>query len=561
MSHPAGASLHHGCTFVLRPRYSPVVDWSSLVRTIRSWVARRITEEQTLGRAWFFTGGEWVSRHSRRLGIRTRRAICAGSPDTPEFWAIQFDHPCTEFSFRQWRTDIGLTAIAPDSVAVSLQTYHWILSGYIGEEPKAPVPSAPGIVPMLLGKTELRGFSGSEEIAAEPFRLPVGHGKRLIRSLEDKDRRCPIVLISCAPDTGMPRLDAETLARLLAGSAKIVVADSSSVDEELDYLIPRSFRCSGGTVRVYQPGVMFNSEFDSRRHRFFTHERIDDVGADAVLDMLVRSASRRARFAPEAEVSAIDDVRGRDREFRLHELRSRQADVSEQEWIAALEEDNAALNAKLDELASRIEDLQMKSAELQDEIDDRHSDLSSRDGEIRFLRSQLEQVRNEAATIEGRLGSLSSLCELPTTVHEMLEVIEKLHAGRVFFTEQAYRSAQAASFDEPETAWRCLWSIPQVLWALIFEDESRDLAREYERCSGFELALTETGLTKKDKDLRALRRDVFDGSEVDITPHIKIGNREPKCLRVHFYVDRTKKLIVVGHCGDHLTTAGTRRRK
>lgn len=561
MSHPAGASLHHGCTFILRPRYAPTLDWSSLVRTIRSWVARRITEEHTLGHAWFFTGGDWTSRHARRLGVKTRRAVCGGSPDIPKFWAIQFDHPCTEFPFRQWRTDIGLTASSPDSVAVSLQTYHWILPGYIGEEPESPVPSAPGIVPMLLGKTELRGFSGNEEIAAAPFRLPVGQGNRLLASLGNRDRRCPIVLLSCAPDTGAPRLDADTLARLLAGSGKIIAAESCNVDEELDYLIPRAFRCTGGMIRVYQPGVVFASESDNRRHRFFTRERIDEVGPDSIRDMLVRSAARRARFAPDTEVSAIDDVRERDREFRVLDLRRRQTDIPEQEWIATLEEDNTALNAKVSDLNTRVEELQMRNAELQDAIDDRDSDLDSRSGEIRFLRSQVEQVRNEAASIESRLGALSSLSELPTTIPEMLEVIEKLHSGRVVFTEQAYRSAQASTFDEPGTAWKCLWSIPEVLWPLVFEDESRDLIGGYANASGFQLALTETGPTKQDKELRALRRDIFDGCEIDITPHIKIGSREPKCLRVHFHIHRDKRVIVVGHCGDHLTTAGTRRRK
>jgi hypothetical protein len=58
----------------------------------------------------------------------------------------------------------------------------------------------------------------------------------------------------------------------------------------------------------------------------------------------------------------------------------------------------------------------------------------------------------------------------------------------------------------------------------------------------------------------ALRRVRYDGQDVDITPHVKWGNRVPKLLRVHFYVDRQKGKLVIGHCGDHLDTYGTRRR-
>ena len=41
---------------------------------------------------------------------------------------------------------------------------------------------------------------------------------------------------------------------------------------------------------------------------------------------------------------------------------------------------------------------------------------------------------------------------------------------------------------------------------------------------------------------------------------MKWGNRAPKLLRVQFYVDRQKGTLVIGYCGDHPDTYGTRRR-
>jgi hypothetical protein len=53
--------------------------------------------------------------------------------------------------------------------------------------------------------------------------------------------------------------------------------------------------------------------------------------------------------------------------------------------------------------------------------------------------------------------------------------------------------------------------------------------------------------TKRDNRLIALRKDLYEGNEIDITPHVKHGDTEPEILRIHFYVDREKQRIVVGH--------------
>lgn len=58
-----------------------------------------------------------------------------------------------------------------------------------------------------------------------------------------------------------------------------------------------------------------------------------------------------------------------------------------------------------------------------------------------------------------------------------------------------------------------------------------------------------------------LKQDTYDGLPIDITAHVKCGdNRPPKLRRVYYYLHHDEKVLVVGHCGDHLDTAGTRRR-
>ena len=100
------------------------------------------------------------------------------------------------------------------------------------------------------------------------------------------------------------------------------------------------------------------------------------------------------------------------------------------------------------------------------------------------------------------------------------------------------------------------------LWPLYFEshDEEGAIDSRYQAESGYELAFHESSMTNNNASLKKLRERSYDGRTVDITPHVKgkCGKRDSK-FRVHFCVDNEKKLLVIGHCGAHLETAGTRK--
>ena len=103
--------------------------------------------------------------------------------------------------------------------------------------------------------------------------------------------------------------------------------------------------------------------------------------------------------------------------------------------------------------------------------------------------------------------------------------------------------------------------VATVLPRLAFDESSKDLASEFQRRSGFELSLTEGKMTKKDQALAGLRKITFEGRQWNVSPHVKYGTKPPKCLRVHFALDTDEQRVIVGYCGDHMKTAGTKRRK
>jgi hypothetical protein len=86
---------------------------------------------------------------------------------------------------------------------------------------------------------------------------------------------------------------------------------------------------------------------------------------------------------------------------------------------------------------------------------------------------------------------------------------------------------------------------------------TREIVQQFKAKTGYDLAPFEAETTKHNKKLAALRQDTFENQTIDITAHVKHRNAKPNLLRVHFFPHPKKKLLIVGHCGDHLETIKT----
>ncbi len=137
---------------------------------------------------------------------------------------------------------------------------------------------------------------------------------------------------------------------------------------------------------------------------------------------------------------------------------------------------------------------------------------------------------------------------------------------RLVFGSDAVRSLEKSAFVKTNEAravvWECLRAVATELYELVMQDLSaQQIADEFRSRTPFDLTWTESKETKRDTRLVGLRKIIYEGQELDITPHVKWGNKAPRLLRVHFHVDRDRRRIIIGHCGDHLDTYGTRRRR
>lgn len=168
---PIAAQFHFGCVFIVRGAEGRSPTWSDLARMVQAWIAARNQRTSDLASPRFYLGGEWRPPGATRVSVRTERVVGAGSEHAPEYWAARYEHPCDDVPFRQWRTDIGITALSDGSFRFALSTIHWLLPGYIGEEPAAPVPTAPRIVSTIVDSPLWSASSGSERLRSTPETL------------------------------------------------------------------------------------------------------------------------------------------------------------------------------------------------------------------------------------------------------------------------------------------------------------------------------------------------------------------------------------------------------
>lgn len=550
---PVAAQVHYRCSFDLTANRDTAHSWTDLAKQVRQWIGKRVPVNDAFGAAWFFAGGEWKPAKAPRVFVKTASVTGRGDHMTPEYWAVRFEHPCTDELARQWRVDLGTTMIDPGRFHFSLAITYSLLPNYIGDEPSSPIHTAPGIVTGLLRSPALDVRAGDQRLTADAIQLVAGKGADFKKALSSPKRSCPIVLVSKEYNTGLPKLDSTTLARLLAGAAVVYESSTSNVDKELEWLLEKDFRCWNGMVRIYQPQVDFASPSDGRRHRFFTKEDVDGRGVTTVQESIIRGIVRLSRMPETGYVTSVEDVDSKDREFRIASLKE---SAKSKDWIELLEKENAEINKRLRESQEEMARLQEDLENAKEEFEDR---LAKLEYERNLFQTQATEALTVKAQLEGQVAALSDLETLPRSLQEVVDLIEKLYRGRVLFLQRAKESARKATLQNSNIGYQCLRAMATVLYDLHFKDRLpfRDIIKKFKQDTGFELAVGESQMTKQDKRLAALRTAQYKGQQIDISSHLKHGVSPPNCLRVHYHAHEEDKVLVIGHCGDHLDTVRT----
>lgn len=515
---------------------------------------------QDIFKSWLYTGGNAYSRGGAVIEVQT------DSYNTERRWAgkwvLRLEHADTEHRQRRWRTDIALTCESEESAVFSVTVTRYLRPDYLGEEPGAPDSSVPRFVREIIGDKRIKSLSGDTRLISNAHNLMPGDGRAFFQAIISPERILPIVVINIRDFSG--KLSADGLQNIILGSGIVYWYDNGDIHQEIDYewgrLLSELYQCSPDTIRVYLPGVSTQKAFDWKRHRFFLLNKFqgNEQGLIRIISQSVfRIMTHHIQDGRITDLESLDTYRHKQRLSKLKEAASDSTISKEQnEYLLALEEENVQVSTQMKGLQAELNNKQQQSDFLELQVDDLQMQLNDMQEQFSQFAITEQQYKKVLRDQDEKRGFAQNL---PTTLAQVLRFIAHIFPDKITVLESAYESAEASKFQFIPDANKLLYSIATDLHSILFIEKEGDIEGAFKR-SGYELTLKESSATKADKRLMALRKRVYDGQEEDFSAHAKF-NKNNRDIRIHFFVDQKRRLIVIGHFGDHLETAGTSRRK
>lgn len=616
--------VHYRTRFELCPYDTTTPAIVPALRIIYKWVYQKerkrkgenifeVLRSQEAMEAFIFHDLAYPCDYHGELNNRLGPAICVATvpgdkPRSLRAWALEYDEADARRPERHWHTRIGLSTTADGTCIVNAKVTHYIVPGYFGTPLPEPHANIPNFIKELIGLKAYQCCIGETVVRRDALAL----GRKTFtpeftENLLSPDREIPLVLITSDREGKMPVKEVGRLTSALLGLANVYTLDMSAASNRklLNGLMSARDACPGwatssSRLRIFPPHTDLESPASASASRFYSKEAMDKWpgGPLAFTDMLNRSFARGYAKTDDdvLEMADIDLLLQRIASERaragIRELRAR---IGKAKTVAALplNADEASLKdaekrfermtREAREMNERLEE-QEQLIELYEEENERvmrqNRALEERMRELESDKSQLETLRYrlveaqgradekaaEAARLKDEATALEKIDHFPTSLVEELELAGRLWSERIVVLTEAVKSAATYKYCDLDEEWRILRAVATVLWDIYFGDgDSSDIDEEFKRRTGFTHTFRESGATNASPALVKLRRRSYKGSEIDITPHIKgSGRRDSSKLhpfRLHYHADAEGKKIVIGHCGEHLDTAGTPRVK
>lgn len=287
---------------------------------------------------------------------------------------------------------------------------------------------------------------------------------------------------------------------------------------------------------------------------------------------LERKRAQQQRRAREAEQrrAAEEAERARKRADEQEKRRQQEAEQLKRDIknLPAIKEAAVQAEARCRAMKARMEAMAQQQKDLQAAFDAQGAQLAKEQGMIgtmvsktatlqhnlRLSEEATQRAQKQAAAVRERAALFDTL-EFPQTPLGALLLAKRAFSDKLYVHPNAEKTAREFAMGDMRETWAALRDMAVVLWPLIFGDESVDIPARFEERSVLRLALSEGPMTAKDPSLMRLRKLEYDGRVVDMSAHVKGRSVEGQSpLRVHFYPDHEKKLLVIGHCGKHLPT-------
>ena len=527
---------------------------------IGKWIQTHLSDtpqSKYIFKKWFYCGGKLNSQKQSTI-VEVQVLPFADQSELPRIWVLKFQHKDSAHPARIWTAFFAIEFLNESMAEISITVTWHLFPGYVGVEPPLPKFSVPRIVKQLLEYDELAIKVGGQRIEADAKKLEVGQGRDLYQKIISNDRSLPIILINIKdwPDIIKPGV----LQSLLLGSALVYWYNDPSVHQELYYdwgKQAENFQCIPDSLRIYQLQVNISDANDSKRHRFFS--LTDFVNnPETLMSLLVESVLRitgsRLGRGGVQDFDSLDLILQGEKLQQLRQAASSvERSTEESAYIEALEEESYKFGRQVSELKTELDryvEYQILYEESQNQLEvlkDQFSDISKNQKHLSELGKAQEELRD-------------LLLKYPETLEDALSIISKLNKDRLVVLEDAFDSAKESDFDDLSSAWELLMAMSTTLYDILFKGDEGNVEKSFKDRTNFDLSMKDSKLLKENAKMMALRRKEYDGKTIEIIPHTKCDSKG-KHLRIHFYIDSQRKLLVIGHCGDHLETPGTKRRK
>ena len=227
--------------------------------------------------------------------------------------------------------------------------------------------------------------------------------------------------------------------------------------------------------------------------------------------------------------------------------------------IDGLRAENARLRADAEAWKEIATDQERSYSDATTKVDELTSTVQRLEGEKRALERKAAQCAAPSDD-DGAARVAECLQSIPRDLTDLLKLARSIWPERIVVLPEAMDSAKSYDGNLAEE-WDIVRSTATALYGLLFEDDGCEgqVADEFQRRTGYELTFSESSATRARADLMKMRERSYGGRTVDISAHIK-GRSQKNTFRLHFYIDRENELIVIGHAGCHMKTAGSQRR-
>lgn len=467
----------------------------------------------------------------------------------PKIYSIMYTHPDRNVSGRQWITEIGIRR-EKGSTFISILLEISDVSTMVDAK---PIATRPSLVSYLKRNCVFDLDVIGQKV--DYIKSQYGDFQYLMHEISRDDRTYPLVFISEGND-GFPVIP-EKLQEQLIGLAQVVATSGKMDSWEMERLLGRHYSSWGGAINIIYP--MNKSGYIGTK--LFLPKQVDEIKAGnvpvnnyilSVITHAFNGYNKKLHLSP-ANVRA---------------KRQRDDNISFRQRLNELK-DGAQYEALLDEVLLEFEEFKAASEELELDYLKRIEELDAKHDAVVFEKNKievdLERLKYDIRKYHGKatdgdgdvdVEKIISLISNRLNPESVLSLLEILIPNNVEILKSAFSSARNSS--KFKHNHRLIYLLYKLCTEYLLEylengdNKAKDIL-------GDAYSANESETVERSATLSKMREFDYNGQKIKMFQHVGIGTARSKSetIRIHFWVDRSKRKIIIGYCGEHLDVKST----